>query len=169
MNAGTPANYTKAKVRQLQIALYLAAKANTKRRFHALYDKIYRIDVLTIAWKRIKANGGSAGIDQITIDYIVKEYGEDRLVQEAQQLLRDGKYRPQPVRRQDIPKGDGKMRPLGIPTVKDRLIQMAVKIVIEPVFEADFKDCSYGFRPKRDAKQALRQIRNTVNEGSVYW
>jgi RNA-directed DNA polymerase len=164
-----PANYTKAKVRQLQIALYLAAKANSKRRFHALYDKVYRLDVLTIAWKRVKANGGSAGIDQITIDHIVEEYGEERLIQETQHILKEGTYRPQPVRRKEIPKGDGKFRPLGIPTVRDRLVQMAAKIVVEPVFEADFKECSFGFRPKRDLKKAIGHIRNTVNNGSVYW
>ncbi|CAM4429213.1 group II intron reverse transcriptase/maturase [Paenibacillus alkaliterrae] len=169
MNAGIPANYTKAKVRELQITLYLAAKASTKRRFHALYDKVYRLDVLTIAWKRVKANGGSAGVDQMTIDYILKKYGEERFIQETQHILKEGTYRPQPVRRKEIPKGDGKVRPLGIPTVRDRLVQMAAKIVTEPVFEADFKDSSFGFRPKRDLKKAIERIRDTVNKGSIYW
>jgi retron-type reverse transcriptase len=130
--------HTKAKVRQLQIALYLAAKANPKRRFHALYDKMYREDVMRIAWTRAKANGGSAGIDQETIDYIVREYGEERLIEECRQALMNKTYRPKPVRRHEIPKGDGRTRPLGIPTLRDRVTQMAAKIVAEPVFEADF-------------------------------
>jgi group II intron reverse transcriptase/maturase len=169
VNAVKSANDTKVKVRELQRTLYLAAKAKPKRRFHALYDKIYRKDIMAMAWKRVKSNGGSAGIDEITIDHIVKEYGEERLVSEIQHELKEGTYRPSPVKRQDIPKGDGKMRPLGIPTVKDRLVQMATKIVLEAIFEADFKDFSYGFRPKRNAKQAIEQIHKTVNYGKAQW
>lgn len=169
MNAGITANDTKGKVRKLQRTLYLASKANDKRRFHALYDKIYREDVMTTAWTRVKANGGSAGVDKETIAYIVQEYGERRLIQECRKQIKDGTYRPQPVRRHNIPKGDGKMRPLGIPTVRDRIVQMAAKLVLEPIFEADFYDCSFGFRPKRSAHDALRRIRETVNRGKVYW
>ncbi|MCL6579678.1 MAG: group II intron reverse transcriptase/maturase [Candidatus Bathyarchaeota archaeon] len=168
MNAVKPANYAKAKARQLQNALYLAAKGNPRRRFHALYDKVYRGDILWEAWKRVKANGGSGGVDGLTIEYIVKEYGEERFVSEIQNALRNGKYHPQPARRKEIPKQDGKMRPLGIPVIRDRVVQMATKMVLEPIFEADFKDCSYGFRPKRSAHDAIRHIRRAVKKG-VYW
>jgi len=169
VNAGTPANYTKAKVRQLQQTLYLASKANPKRRFHALYDKMYREDVMRIAWIRVKANGGSARVDGETIDYIVQEYGEDRLIAECQQQLREKTYRASPVRRREIPKGDGKTRPLGIPTLRDRVIQMAAKLVLEPIFEADFQDCSFGFRPKRSAHDAIRRIRETADKEKIHW
>ncbi|MCP3776669.1 group II intron reverse transcriptase/maturase [Paenibacillus sp. MZ04-78.2] len=134
-----------------------------------MYDKLYRKDIMQMAWKQVKANGGSAGIDRMTIDHIVNQYGEEKLLDETITMLKEGTYRPEPVRRQDIPKGDGKMRPLGIPTVRDRLVQMAAKIVVEPIFEADFKDCSFGFRPKRSTQDATRRIRKTVNEGSIYW
>lgn len=169
MNAGTPANYTKVKVRQLQNTLYLASKANPKRRFHALYDKVYREDVLRMAWIRVKANGGSAGVDQESIDYIVQEYGEERMLQECQRVLVNKTYRASPVRRHEIPKADGKMRPLGIPTVRDRVVQMAAKIVLEPIFEADFQDCSFGFRPRRSQHDAIRRIRETVERDKVQW
>ncbi|KPV44506.1 group II intron reverse transcriptase/maturase [Alicyclobacillus ferrooxydans] len=169
MNAVKPANYTKVKVRELQRTLYLAAKANAKRRFHALYDKVYRSDVMWEAWKRVKANRGSAGVDGVTIDHIVREYGEFQFVRDTQRQVIEDTYRPKPVRRKDIPKGDDKTRPLGIPVIRDRLVQMAAKIALEPVFEADFKDCSFGFRPKRSAKQAIQRIHKTVNYGRVYW
>jgi RNA-directed DNA polymerase len=169
VNAGTPANYTKVKVRQLQNTLYLASKENPKRRFHVLYDKIYREDVMRMAWIRVKANGGSAGVDQETINYIVREYGEDRLIAECRKVLMDKTYRANPVRRHEIPKGDGKMRPLGIPTVRDRVTQMAAKIVLEPIFEADFHDCSFGFRPRRSAHDAIRRIRETAERDKIAW
>jgi group II intron reverse transcriptase/maturase len=156
------ANNTKGKVRELQRKLYLAAKLNSNRRFHALYDKVYRKDVLLEAWKRVKANGGAGGIDHISIAD-VEEYGVDKFLQEIQQELIDGKYHPKPVRRTYIPKGNGEERPLGIPIIKDRVVQMAVKLVIEPLFEADFLECSYGFRPKRSAHQALDRIRKDTN------
>ncbi|BFH16271.1 group II intron reverse transcriptase/maturase [Paenibacillus melissococcoides] len=167
MNA-QKANYAKVKAQQLQNVLYLAAKENPRRRFHALYDKVHRGDILWEAWKRVKAKGGSGGVDGITIDHIVKEFGEERFVDEIQGKLRNGKYHPQPARRKEIPKPDGKMRPLGIPVIRDRVVQMATKMVIEPVFEADFKDCSYGFRPKRSQHDAIRHIRRAVKKG-VYW
>jgi group II intron reverse transcriptase/maturase len=156
------ANNTKEKVRELQRKLYLAAKLNSKRRFHALYDKVYRKDILMEAWKRVKSNGGAGGIDKVSITD-VEQYGVENLIQEIQQELINGKYHPKPVRRTYIPKGDGKERPLGIPVIKDRIVQMAVKIVIEPLLEADFLDCSYGFRPKRSAHQALDRIRKDIN------
>lgn len=164
MNA-RKANNAVDKVRKLQRKLYLAAKSNSKRRFHALYDKVYREDTLLEAWKRVKANGGTGGIDRICINDIT-EYGVDKFLKEIQKELKQGKYHPKPVRRTFIPKGNGEQRPLGIPIIKDRVIQMAVKIVIEPVFEADFLECSYGFRPKRNAHQALDRIRrDTAKKG----
>jgi RNA-directed DNA polymerase len=163
------ANYTKGKARQLQRTLYLAAKEKPNRRFHGLYDKIYRDDIMTYAWKQVKANRGSAGIDRVTIQYIQAEHGEKRFIKETCGQLKNGTYRPSPVRRVDIPKEDGRTRPLGIPTVRDRLVQMATKIVLESIFEADFKDFSYGFRPKRSAHDALRKIMDTVNNGKIYW
>jgi RNA-directed DNA polymerase len=168
VNAVKPANYTKVKAQELQDKLYLAAKENPKRRFHALYDKIYRTDILLEAWRRVKGNKGSGGIDGITIDHIVKEYGEERFVEEIRGQLIAGTYHPLPARRKEIPKPDGKLRPLGIPAIRDRVVQMATKLVIEPIFETDFKECSYGFRPKRDAKGAIRHIRRAVKKG-VYW
>jgi RNA-directed DNA polymerase len=159
------ANNTKEKVRKLQRKLYLAAKSNSKRRFHALYDKVYREDILIEAWKRVKANGGVGGIDRLTFDDI-ESYGVEAFLLEIQNELKEGKYHPKPVKRTYIPKGKDQRRPLGIPVIKDRVVQMAVKIAIEPVFEADFKDCSYGFRPKRNAHQALDRIRkDTAKKG----
>lgn len=159
------ANNTNEKVRELQRKLYLAAKSNSKRRLHALYDKVYRKDILLEAWKRVKANGGAGGIDKVTIADIEK-YGVERFLEEIQQELTEGKYHPKAVRRTYIPKGNGEQRPLGIPNIKDRVVQMGVKIVVEPLFEADFKECSYGFRPKRNAHQALERIRKgTANKG----
>ncbi|BFH61319.1 group II intron reverse transcriptase/maturase [Paenibacillus azoreducens] len=168
MNAVKPANYAKAKAQELQDKLYLAAKENPKRRFHALYDKIYREDILWEAWRRVKSNKGSGGIDGITIDHIVKVYGAERFVEEIREKLISGTYHPLPARRKEIAKSDGKLRPLGIPSIIDRVVQMATKIVTEPIFEADFKDCSYGFRPKRSQHGAIRHIRREVRKG-VYW
>lgn len=160
-------NNSKEKVRQLQNKLYLTAKKCSSRRFHALYDKVYREDVLLEAWKRVKANQGSSGIDGIGIEDIVNA-GVEKYLSEIQIELMQGIYHPSPVKRVMIPKADGSQRPLGIPTVKDRIVQMATKIAIEPVFEADFKDCSYGFRPKRSAKQALEVVRKACNNKGYY-
>jgi len=151
------------KSRQLQRGLCLAAKRSKERRFHALYDRMSRPDVLWRAWMEVRANGGSAGVDGITIDEIEKEVREflARLTAE----LKGGKYRPKPVLRVHIPKPDGTTRPLGIPTVKDRVVQQAAKIVLEPIFEADFRDNSYGFRPKRSAHQALSKVKTSLVRG----
>lgn len=160
-------NNSKGKVRQLQNKLYLTAKKCSSRRFHALYDKVYRDDVLYEAWKRVKANKGSNGVDGITIEDI-KAIGVNRYLTRIQSELKSGTYKPLPVRRVMIPKPDGSQRPLGIPCVKDRIVQMATKIAKEPVFEADFEECSYGFRPKRSAKQALEVVRKACNNKGYY-
>ena len=152
------------KVRQLQRKLWVCAKRSRTRRFHALYDRIYRSDVLWEAWRRVRSNGGAAGVDAETIQAI-EQYGTEKFLTEIQAALRAGRYRPSPVKRRYIPKADGKQRPLGIPTVRDRVTQMAAKLVIEPIFEADFQECSYGFRPKRSATQALEAIRIAGNRG----
>jgi group II intron reverse transcriptase/maturase len=152
------------KVRQLQRKLYVCAKRSKTRRFHALYDRIYRSDVLWEAWKRVRSNGGAAGVDAETIQAI-EERGPGEFLAESQAALRAGRYRPSPVKRRYIPKADGKQRPLGIPTVRDRVVQMAAKLVIEPIFEADFQPSSYGFRPKKSATQALEAIRVAGNQG----
>ena len=152
------------KVRQLQIRLWMCAKRSKTRRFHALYDRIYRSDVLWRAWIRVRSNKGAAGVDEVTLRSI-EERGVTQFLEGIQADLKAGRYWPQPVKRRYIPKADGKQRPLGIPTVRDRVIQMAAKIVIEPIFEADFQPSSYGFRPKRSATQALEAIREAGNRG----
>ena len=146
------------KVRQLQRRLWVAAKRSPERRFHALLDRIYRRDVLWEAWRRVKANRGAAGVDRETLAG-VEQYGVERMLSELQLVLRAGTYRPQPVLRRYIPKADGRERPLGIPTIRDRVAQMATTMVLEPIFEADFRPSSYGFRPKRSATQALEALR----------
>jgi RNA-directed DNA polymerase len=155
------------KVRQLQNRLWAAAKQSEGRRFHALYDRIYRSDVLWEAWQRVRANRGAAGVDQVTLG-VVEAYGVERMLAELQERLRAGMYRPAPVRRVEIPKPDGSKRPLGIPTVTDRVCQQAAKIVLEPVFEADFLPCSFGFRPKRSATDALERIRVAFPRGAEF-
>ena len=155
------------KVRRLQRKLWAAAKQSEGRRFHALYDRIYRDDVLVEAWRRVRANRGAAGVDRVTLE-AVEGYGVERMLGELARDLRAGSYRPAPVRRVDIPKPDGRKRPLGIPTVRDRVCQQAVKIVLEPIFEADFLPCSFGFRPKRSATDALETIRVAFPQGRQF-
>ncbi len=146
------------KVRQLQRRLWVAAKRSPARRFHALLDRVWRDDVLLAAWRRVKRNRGAAGVDRETLA-VVEQYGVERMLNELQATLRAGAYRPRPVRRRYIPKADGRQRPLGIPTVRDRVAQMAATLVLEPIFEADFRASSYGFRPRRSATQALETLR----------
>lgn len=157
-------NYPKDKVRELQRKLWVSAKKSKTRRFHALYDRIYRLDVLEEAWQRVKSRHGVGGIDGETIEEI-EARGVESFLLEIQSQLREGRYHPQAVRRVNIPKPKGKQRPLGIPTIRDRVVQMAAKMVIEPIFEADFLGCSYGFRPKRNAIEALERIREAANRG----
>ena len=152
------------KVRQLQERLGATAKQNPSRRFHALYDRIYRSDVLAEAWERVRRNRGCAGVDAMTLAD-VEEYGVGRMLCELQRDLQRGKYRSQAVLREYIPKDGGKERPLGIPTVRDRVAQAAAKLVLEPIYEADFKDSSYGFRPGRNTTQAMERIRELANHG----
>ena len=146
------------RVRALQHALYRAAKADPTRRFHALFDKVYRSDVLERAWEGVRRNRGAAGIDRITLAD-VEGYGIDRLLGELAADLKERRYRPLPARRVFIPKpGSSEQRPLSIPTVRDRIVQAAVRIVLEPIFEADMADCSFGFRPRRSAHDALQVL-----------
>jgi len=155
-------------VRELQRKLWAAAKQSPERRFHALYDRIHRGDVLWEAWCRVRENRGAAGVDRVTLAFVQDEYGVQRLLAELQRDLREGRYRPAPARRVDIPKPDGSKRPLGIPTVRDRVAQQAAKIVLEPVFEADFLPCSYGFRPGRSAVQAMERLRTGFIAGCCF-
>ena len=145
-------------VRQLQRRLWAAAKRSPERRFHALYDRMWRRDVLHDAWKRVRQNRGSAGLDAQTIAE-VEQNGVERFLEELGDVLRAGEYRPSATLRRYIPKADGKQRPLGIPTVRDRVVQMAAKLVLEPIFEAYFLPCSYGYRPKRSQVMALETLR----------
>jgi group II intron reverse transcriptase/maturase len=162
MSAGS--NDPEDKVRELQRTLWRAAKQHRGRRFHALYDRIYRGDVLWEAWKRVRAKQGAAGVDGET-SAAIEQRGVAEFLDGIQGDLKAGRYRPAPVERRYIPKADGRRRPLGIPTVRDRVVQMATKLVIEPLFEADFLPVSYGFRPKRSATEALETIRVTANKG----
>jgi group II intron reverse transcriptase/maturase len=161
------ANHPIDKVRALQRALYVAAKQQRQRRFHAVYDRIARPDVLRRAWEQVRRNKGAAGIDGETLQAI-EAYGMEKMLTELQALLVAGKYRPRAVRRVYIPKpGRPKeRRPLGIPRVRDRMVQTATRLVIEPIFEASFLPCSFGFRPKRKAHDALEVIRKEVNAGA---
>ncbi len=146
------------RVRELQRTLYRAAKADPERRFHALYDKVLRRDVLECAWELVRRNRGAAGIDRTTIAD-VEQHGVDRLLDELAVDLKDASYRPLPARRVFISKpGSQERRPLSVPAVRDRVVQAAVKVVIEPIFEADFLPCSFGFRPRRSAHDALQVL-----------
>ena len=153
-------------VRELQRTLYRAAKADPGRRFHALYDKVHRRDVLERAWELVRANKGAAGIDRQTIAD-VEEYGVAKLLDELAADLKDGSYRPLPARRVFIPKPGrpDERRPLSIPSVRDRVVQAALRTVIEPIFEADMLECSFGFRPRRSAHDALQVLIDEAWDG----
>jgi RNA-directed DNA polymerase len=151
-------------VRRLQRRLWAAAKQSPERRFHALADRVYRGDVLVEGWRRVRANGGAAGVDRVTLA-AVEEYGVERMLDELARDLRSGIYRPAPARRVTIPKADGGRRPLSIPTVRDRVAQQATRIVLEPIFEAGFLPVSYGFRPRRSATQACEVLREGYIRG----
>jgi len=163
VHAGRPTT-PRDKSQELQRKLYLAGKRNRNRRFHALSDRIFRSDILKQAWEEVRRNGGGAGHDGVTIEDLERK-GVEQFLGQIEQDLKTGTYRPIPVLRVYIPKANGGQRPLGIPTVRDRVVQQACKIVIEPIFEANFRDNSYGFRPKRSAQQAVSEVKKTLITG----
>jgi len=158
---------TPQKLRDLQRALYQRAKKEPHFRFYALYDKVYRKDVLEHAYALAKANHGAPGPDGMTFEQ-VEENGRAELLEELHEELKAKRYKPGPVRRVHIPKLSGGERPLGIPNVRDRVVQTATKLVLEPIFEADFEGDSFGFRPKRDAHQALQAIEEALKQGMCW-
>src|SRR5207249_10857886 len=155
---------TLLKVQKLQAALNAKAKGSPSFRFYALYDKVYRADVLEEAYERCRENDGKPGIDGQRFEDIEK-YGVQKWLCELAQELRDKRYRPQPVRRVYIPKPDGKQRPLGIPTIKDRVAQMAAVLVLEPIFEADLQPEQYAYRAHRSALEAVGKVHSLLNTG----
>lgn len=157
---------TPIKIRELQNKLYLKSKADRKYRFYSLYDKIYRKDILAESWKQVRRNKGACGVDGETIE-MIEEKGVESFLEEIRTELIKKTYQPQAVKRVWIPKAKGGERPLGIPTVKDRVVQSAVKNVIEPIFEAEFQNCSHGFRPQHSAQQAVKEVVKYLNWGLV--
>ncbi len=155
-----------SKVWQLQQKLYVKAKREPSFRFYALYDRIYRTDVLRDAWCRVAANDGKPGVDGVSIDFLRSDSSAlQNLLDGLAADLRAKTYQPDAVKRGYITKKNGNKRPLGIPTIRDRIAQMATHLVLEPIFEADFLDCSYGFRPKRKAQDAMTDIKQAVSSG----
>lgn len=152
-------------IRTLQRKLYRKAKQEPACRFHALYDKVYRADILSHAYALVRAKKGNAGIDGVTFEAIEEQEGVTAFIAELEEALRNKTYKPDPVKRVMIPKSDGSQRPLGIPTIRDRVAQMAAKLVIEPIFEADFCETSYGFRPKKSAHDAVDDVAYAMNTG----
>jgi RNA-directed DNA polymerase len=155
---------TPERIRTLQRKLYAKAKAEPEFRFYLLYDKIWRMDILAHAWALAKANKGAPGVDAVTFDEIEAAGLQSWLVA-LQEELKDGTYQPQAVRRVMIPKSGGGERPLGIPTIKDRVVQTAAKLVLEPIFEADLDPESYGYRPQRSATDAVRRVHELLKAG----
>jgi RNA-directed DNA polymerase len=155
---------TPPSVQKLQMALHAKAKESPKFRFYAVYDKVYRKDVLAYAYERCEANGGAAGVDNQTFEDI-ERYGMERWLDELTQELKSQTYQPQPVRRVYIPKPDGKQRPLGIPTIRDRVVQTAAVLVLEPIFEADLMPEQYAYRADRSALDAVQHVHKLINTG----
>ena len=156
---------TPLKIRILQRKLYAKAKQEPGYRFYALYDKVYRADILHHAYRLVRSNKGAPGIDGVSFEAIEAAEGIEKFLEGLAEEVKNRTYRPMPVRRVMIPKADGSQRPLGIPTIRDRVVQMAVKLMIEPIFEADFCDSSYGFRPKRSAHDAMGDISSALRKG----
>lgn len=157
---------TPEKIREFQRKLHQKAKQEKEFRFYLLYDKVYRLDILSHAYRLVRANKGAPGIDGVAFEAIEKaEGGAEKYLESISEELKGKTYKPMPVRRVYIPKSDGGKRPLGIPAIKDRIVQMAARLVIEPIFEADFQENSYGFRPKRNAHQAIEDITLHLNKG----
>jgi len=156
---------TPVKIRTLQRKLYAKAKQEPGYRFYALYDKVYRADILHHAYRLVRSNKGAPGRDGVSFEAIEAAEGIEKFLEGLAEEVKNRTYRPMPVRRVMIPKADGSQRPLGIPTIRDRVVQMAVKLMIEPIFEADFCDSSYGFRPKRSAHDAMGDISSALRKG----
>lgn len=158
---------TPERIRTLQRKLYIKAKQEPAYRFYALYDKLYQADILHHAWRLVKANKGSPGVDGMSFEAIESGIGVGCYLELLSRELQDKTYQANPVRRVMIPKADGSLRPLGIPTIRDRVVQMALKLVIEPIFEADFCEHSYGFRPQKSAHQAIDAIADGMWQGQT--